>query len=107
MSGNVKYLDVVFYKSEGKFVAHCLHLDLVQEASNFEQAKCDMEDVIIAHINYTIENDNWDNFYKPAPDIYWSLLPKAEEIEEDESDTDVQDCPYSVRNWRSSQELNL
>lgn len=102
MPGKVINLDVVFYKSGGKFVAHCLQLDLVQESISVEQARCDMEDVIQAHIDYTIEHNNWTYFYKPAPELYWSLLPESEDIGEDGLESDT-----SIRNWQSSQELSL
>jgi len=82
MSERVLHLDVVVYKEDDLFVAHCLQLDLVTTAKTIEQACCDIEDVIKTHITYAIENDNLENLLKPAPPEIWNLLLKTNIVAE-------------------------
>lgn len=83
------HLDIVLYREDDLFVAHCLQLDIIAQATTVEQAKCNIEDLIIAHTEYTIKHDDWDNYFKPAPDIYWALLPEAEQEEEETLQTEI------------------
>lgn len=98
-------LDIVFYREDDMFVAHCLQLDIVAQAHTISQAECDIEDLIIAHTMYTIENDDWDNYFKPAPPMYWALLPKASPEESKSVQSDIPDMDmgmiYSMRKWLS------
>ena len=70
-------IDVIIYREDDMFTARCLLFDLVQTASTVEQARCDIEDVIKAHIEYAIENDNMEYLIKPSPPKSWSMFYNA------------------------------
>ena len=83
MTNPVIHLDVVCYKEDDLFVAHCLQLDLVTTATTVHQACIDLEGIIKAHLQYAIENENLDNIFKPAPQEIWRMMTKATLIEDD------------------------
>lgn len=67
-------LNIVIYKEEGEWLAHCLELDLVTTSENPRQAYDDMRDVIKAHIEFAVKNDNWQHIFKPAPPEAWNRM---------------------------------
>lgn len=109
MSGRVIHLDVLVYKKGKRFIAHCLQLDIVASASTLEQARCDIEDLIKAHTLYTIENDDWDHFFKPAPSEIWAMLPKASSEEQMKETEPFQEIPpsltYQIQRWQALDNL--
>ncbi len=82
MANPVIHLDIICYKEEDLFVAHCLQLDLVTTAMSVPQAYTDMEELIKTHITYAIQNNNLDNLFKPAPPDIWRLVPKASVVDD-------------------------
>ncbi len=98
-------LDVVFYREDNQFVAHCLQLDIVTSANTMEQARCDIEDLIKAHVEYTIENDNWDYFYHRAPDKYWALKDNATPYDDETTQNEFHDIDknfiWNIIKWQS------
>lgn len=113
MSGRTINLDIVIYREDGLWVAHCLQLDIVAASQTVEEAQSEIMELIKAHTEYTIEHDDWEHFYHPAPDKYWALIPKAPSVEDgmiDFSDSDLKasdkkdlfDKPvFTMKNWRS------
>lgn len=103
-------LDILCYRDGENYAAHCLQLDIVAEAETKDQAISELVALIVTHTEYTIENDDWDNYYKLAPEIYWQLLAKAQP--EGEFLIQVPEKPkfdmsmiYSLNKWRSGQNL--
>ena len=58
-------------REDGKWIAHCLELDIVTVAPTFEEARIDILELIEAQIRYAAENDNWDYLYRDAPKEVW------------------------------------
>ncbi|MGH7900893.1 MAG: hypothetical protein ACRENZ_04075 [Thermodesulfobacteriota bacterium] len=83
MKPRIIHLDVICYKEDELWVAHCLQLDLVTTANTSEQAFCDMEDVVRTHIEYIIKNDNWEYLFKPAPPGVLNLFLKSHPVEDE------------------------
>lgn len=54
------------------FSAHCLELDLCEEATTKNEVKEQIKNVIIAHITFAIENDNLAYLFHPAPETAWT-----------------------------------
>lgn len=54
------------------FSAHCLELDLCEEAPTMVEVNEQIKNVIIAHITFAIENDNLAYLFNPAPEIVWT-----------------------------------
>jgi len=81
MPNPIIHMDVVCYKEDDLFVAHCLQLDLVTTATTVHQACINMEDVIKAHITYALNNNNLKNIFKPAPPEIWQLMSNADVID--------------------------
>jgi hypothetical protein len=68
---------IIIYKEDGELTAHCLEMDLVTTGESIARVKKDIEDLIIAQLNFATKNNNLDNVFKPAPDKYWSMLAHA------------------------------
>lgn len=54
------------------FSAHCLELDLCEEAPTIGEVRENIKNVITAHITFAIENDNLAYFFHPAPEAVWT-----------------------------------
>jgi hypothetical protein len=65
------------------WIAHCLELDVVTTAESVENLKKDMEDLILAQVDYAFSNDNLDNLYHPAPPEVWKSFYKCKDHTED------------------------
>jgi len=64
-------LDILLYPDDGGFLAHCLQLDLVEWGETLDEAHCALLDVVRAHVESVIENDNLDHLFHPAPAEVW------------------------------------
>ena len=73
-------LNVLLYREDGMWTAHCLQLDLVECARTLEQAESNVLDVIRAHIEYALEHDNMEHLFHPAPAEYWQLFLRSTPI---------------------------
>jgi hypothetical protein len=73
-------LNVLLYREEGLWAAHCLQLDLVECARTQEEAQANILDVIRAHIEYALENDNMAHLFQAAPPEYWQLFLRSKRI---------------------------
>jgi hypothetical protein len=70
-------VEVVFWRQKGEFVGHCLQFDIVAVGQTLEKAADTMRRLIVAHVRYVDENDNWDHLYRPAPAEVWQRLAEA------------------------------
>jgi hypothetical protein len=71
--------DVLLYRDDGQWAAHCLQLDLV-EYGTWKAAQGAIRDVSRAHIEYALEHDNMDYLFHPAPSDIWKLFLKSKLI---------------------------
>lgn len=88
-SGNPRiiHLDILCYKEEDYFVAHCLQMDLVTTAETIDEAFLDMKELIMTQIEFAAENNNMENIFKPAPREIWRRLANAEPVNDDQIET--------------------
>ena len=73
-------LDVLLYRDQSRWTAHCLQLDLVECGRSAQAALSDVLDVIRAHIEWAIEHDNMAHLFHPAPPEYWKMFLTARRI---------------------------
>ena len=60
-------VDVVFWKEKDEFLGHCLQFDIVSVGKTPQEAEDRMRKLILAHVSYVEENDNWDYLYRARP----------------------------------------
>lgn len=65
-------LHILIKKTPIGFSAHCLELDLCEEAPTITEVNQQTKNVIIAHITFAIENDNLVYLFHPAPEAVWT-----------------------------------
>jgi len=86
--GNKKAISLsvnVLVKKEGNsWTGHCLEFDIVATAKSLDSLKKDLNDLIIAQINYAFSNDNLDYLYHPAPPEIWEEFFKCKNQTEDD-----------------------
>jgi hypothetical protein len=73
-------LNVLLYREDGMWTAHCLQLDLVECARTLPGAQSSILDVIRAHIEHALEHDNMEHLFRPAPAEYWQLFLRSKPI---------------------------
>lgn len=61
------YLSALGYLEEGRWVAHCLEMDIVGHGDDPESALKELEDLIAMQISFAISTNDFDLLYKPAP----------------------------------------
>jgi len=64
-------LDVLLYRENGAWVAHCLQLDLVEAGATPEEAEENLAGVISHHIQWALEDDDMEHLFHPAPPDVW------------------------------------
>ncbi|MBI2843139.1 MAG: hypothetical protein HYX78_07040 [Armatimonadetes bacterium] len=72
------HLRVLVDRQGSEYVAHCLEINLVSTGPTIDAVTSDMKDLIEAYIEYALENDNMDNFWRPAPPEVWQKLGEVE-----------------------------
>jgi hypothetical protein len=65
-------LDILIKKNEDYYQAHCLQFDLVTTNDTLEGAQASIVDSCISHIIFSIDNNNIDYLYSPAPKEVWT-----------------------------------
>jgi hypothetical protein len=65
-------LHILIKSIPGGFSAHCLELDLCEEAPTIAELNEQIKNVIIAHITFAIENDNLAHLFHPSPEPVWT-----------------------------------
>ena len=63
--------NIIAKKENDMWIAHCLELDIVATSDSLADLRKDMDDLIIAQIDYAFSNNNLDNLYCPAPPEIW------------------------------------
>jgi predicted RNase H-like HicB family nuclease len=71
-------LDVLLYREDGQWLAHCLQLDLVEAGATPEQAEEALAGVIQHHIQWALEDDDMGHLFHPAPPETWKRFFAAE-----------------------------
>ncbi len=74
-------LNIISYEENGKYVSHCLEMDLVATNTTQKKALDDVIDLIKAQIVFAIENDNSDYLYKSAPFQIWAKIKTAKKCD--------------------------
>ena len=70
-------LDAVVYKEEHYWLAHCLQLDLAEAGATPEKAIDALADVIRAHIEWVMEDDDMEHLFHAAPKELWQAWYEA------------------------------
>ena len=70
-------LNVLVYKEEKEWIAHCLQMDLVASSKSRQSVEKNMIDLIAAQVTFALENDNLGAIFMSAPQEEWRKLEKA------------------------------
>ncbi len=62
---------VLIKKKENEWTAHCLELDIVASAKNFNKVRREIASLVAIQLDYAFSNDNLDHLYRPAPMDIW------------------------------------
>jgi len=67
-------LDVLLAPDAGGWLAHCLQLDLAEWGETLAAAQASLLDVVRAHIEAAIADDDLAHLFHPAPAEVWKQL---------------------------------
>ena len=65
-------LDILITKEEDYYQAHCLQFDLVATDDTMKGAQEAISALCDAHIRFSVENDNMEYLFSPAPKEVWA-----------------------------------
>lgn len=71
-------LDVLLYREDGEWIAHCLQFDLVEAGATPEEAEESLSGVIQHHIQWALEDNDMEHLFHPAPPEVWKKFFTAE-----------------------------
>lgn len=71
-------VNVLLYREEGQWVAHCLQLDLVEAGATPEEAEEALIGVIQHHIQWALEDDDLEHLFHYAPPEVWKKFFAAD-----------------------------
>ena len=84
-SGNYRFaFTFLIYPSDieaGKFVAHCLELDVLAVENTKPKAVCLLKELIEDLIEAAVKDDTLDKIFTPAPRKFWRALAHARPYE--------------------------
>ena len=61
-------------EKDGLWVGHCPELDIVATGTCMMTVSKNLEDLILAQVDYAFSNDNLDNLFHPVPQEIWKEL---------------------------------
>ncbi len=75
-------LRAVFYRESGRWVAHCLELNLMGDGDSKSEALINLGDAIAVQIEATIKYKNPDNLFSPAEGRFFRMFAEGKEVVE-------------------------
>jgi hypothetical protein len=83
-SASLPHLSLLHYllsESEGKYIAHCLDLDLVATGQSCEEAAVKLDRLVKAHIELALATQQVANLATKAPQSFWDQYADGKPIE--------------------------
>ncbi len=77
----LRVLHYLISESEGKHVAHCLDLDLVAVGVDVRAASRKLDDLVKAHIEFSLATGQFANLATKAPTSFWKLFNDGKSID--------------------------
>jgi hypothetical protein len=77
MGDRQQTLRAVLYREEGKWVAHCLDVDIVATGPTRDHAAKELVEAVTAQIDYVRDHQNHAHLYRSAPLEVWQRLAEA------------------------------
>src|SRR5271154_464440 len=74
-------LHYLYSESEVKHVAHCLDRDLVSAGESVQEAGQKLDDLVKAHVEYSLATGQLTNLATRAPASYWKLFLAGRPVE--------------------------
>jgi len=72
-------LRIVFYREDGKWVAHCLEFDLMGDGETKEIAGDRLAEAICLQVRESVDNDNPENLFAPAAGKFFAMFAAGKE----------------------------
>jgi hypothetical protein len=72
-------LRVILYREDGKWLAHCLELDIVAEGATPQEAIEDIVDLCNLQVRTALEDGDLQSVFRPAPPEIWKMFFMGEE----------------------------
>lgn len=73
-------IQIVFYKEEGFWFAHCLNIDVIGDGQTKEEALDSLSESMPMQIQAAIEFNNPAIQIEPAPPEFWEMFRKGKDV---------------------------
>lgn len=77
-------LQIVFYQEDETWFAHCLNLDVLGDGKTKDEAMESLSEAIAIQIEATLKYQNPHNLVRSAPDKYWEMFYRGDDLVEGE-----------------------
>jgi len=72
-------LSILGYQESGKWLAHCLEMDVIGYGSTFKDALKHVDELIEMQVSFAVSQGHPHTMLNPAPPKYWALFHTARE----------------------------
>lgn len=73
-------LKVLGYQEDGKWVAHCLEMDLLGHADTFDAALADLRELVEMQVSFAMQKGQHSLLYHPAPVRFFDIYNRLAEM---------------------------
>ncbi|HVX86268.1 MAG TPA: hypothetical protein VH253_15905 [Phycisphaerae bacterium] len=73
-------LRAVLYQDAGRWLAHCLEMDLIGEGVTREEALDSLSESIHMQVEFSVENNNVANIFQPADARYLQMFAAGQDL---------------------------
>lgn len=72
-------LSILGYQESGKWLAHCLEMDIIGYGDSFSEAMQKVNELIEMQVSFAVSQGHPQTMLNPAPPKYWALFHTARE----------------------------
>jgi hypothetical protein len=77
-------LKAVLYREDGRWIAHCLELDVIGDGPTVRKAMKEMFKAMAAQIQFCVKHNCRENLFVPADKELWAMFATGKNIAEGE-----------------------
>jgi len=71
---------IVFYKEEGRWIAHCLEFDLLGDGETKQEAVDRLMHVVMLQVEQSVKHNNPANLFSPADGEYQRMFAAGTDV---------------------------
>ncbi len=73
-------LQIVLYKEDGDWIAHCLNFDIAGDGATIEESLKRLEIAVGIQVEEAFKHGNLDNLFSPAESKFWRMFAEGRDV---------------------------